>query len=132
MNKMILEQTEPYNYLTRELFIRAKYKDDFIYPRGKVLEVEKGCIDSGQYLQLNCIEKNQKIITARYRVYGCPHTIASIEWLCEQIEGKTIDDLNKIELDNLKILLLIPVEKTSLVLLLEDVMDEIRLQLDLK
>ena len=58
--------------------------------------------------------------------------IASIEWLCEQIEGKTIDDLNKIELDNLKNLLLIPVEKTSLVLLLEDVMDEIRLQLDLK
>ena len=82
MNKMILEQTEPYNYLTRELFIRAKYKDDFIYPRGKVLEVEKGCIDSGQYLQLNCIEKNQKIAQAVL----CP--VVSGQWINLKEEGE--------------------------------------------
>jgi len=132
MNKIMPEQMEPYNDLTRELFFRGKYVDNFTYSEGKITGVKKGNIDRGQYIQLNYIEKNHKIITAKYRVYGCPHTIASIEWLCEQIEGKAIDNLNKIEIVKLKILLLIPVEKTSLILLLEDVMDEIRLQLGLK
>ena len=64
MNKIMPEQMEPYNDLTRELFFRGKYVDNFTYSEGKITGVKKGNIDRGQYIQLNYIEKNHKIITA--------------------------------------------------------------------
>jgi|TARA_B110000438_G_scaffold12208_1_gene11975 hypothetical protein len=132
MSKFLSNQLEPYNELTRELFTRGAYKDNSIYPEGEIIKVSKGSLSDGLIAQIVCVLKEKKIIAARYRIYGCPHSIASIEWVSERIEGLLIDEFNKMDLDILKSLLQIPVEKMSLILLLEDVLDEIRLQLDLK
>jgi|TARA_B110000914_G_C15517100_1_gene474249 NifU-like protein involved in Fe-S cluster formation len=132
MNEFISKQIEPYNDLTRELFTRGAYKDNSVYPKGGVIKARKGSLDDGLVAEIVTIVDDEKIVAAKYRIYGCPHSIASIEWICEEIDGLMIDDLNKIDISSLKNLLLIPIEKTSLILLLEDVLDEIRLQLELK
>jgi hypothetical protein len=54
--------------------------------------------------------------------------MALIEYFCEKIEGSLIDDITKADLYKMQAQLAIPVEKTALILLLEDVIDEIRLQ----
>jgi hypothetical protein len=29
--------------------------------------------------------------SARFMVYGCPHTVAVVAWLCEVLEGRRLD-----------------------------------------
>ena len=54
--------------------------------------------------------------------------MALVEYFCEEIEGSLINDIAKTDLHEMQIKLAIPTEKTALILLLEDVIDEIRLQ----
>ena len=127
-NKTIVNQTHGYNELTIKLFIRARYCDRGNYPDGEQIELRKGDIELGHLLQLKCFRKGPVIIATRYRVFGCPHFMALIEYFCEKIEGSLIDDITKADLYKMQAQLAIPVEKTALILLLEDVIDEIRLQ----
>ena len=55
--------------------------------------------------------------------------MASLEWLCENLEKKFIDDIEKIALIDLMELLEIPSDRRSIILLLEDAVNDIRLQL---
>ena len=65
----------------------------------------------------------------RYRVIGCPYLMASLEWLCENLENKYINDIEKITLIDLMEILKIPSDRRSIILLLEDAVNDIRLQL---
>jgi hypothetical protein len=31
-----------------------------------------------------------RIVAVRYRAYGCPHTLATCEWLARQLEGRSL------------------------------------------
>ena len=55
--------------------------------------------------------------------------MASLEWLCENLEKKFIDDVEKIALIDLMEILKIPSDRRSIILLLEDAVNDIRLQL---
>ena len=55
--------------------------------------------------------------------------MASAEWLCEMIQGKSASQLKKLKIMNLMKILSIPPERKSIILILEDVVDGIRLQL---
>lgn len=39
-----------------------------------------------------CIADN-RVLEVRYRAYGCPHTLATCEWLARRIEGRRVDAL---------------------------------------
>ena len=98
MNKPISKQIEPYNVMTRELFTRGDYKDNSVYPKGRVIKVRKGSLDDGLVAEIVTVVEDEKIVAAKYRIYGCPHSIASLEWICERIDGLIIHDLSKIDL----------------------------------
>ncbi|MAD28678.1 MAG: hypothetical protein CMP00_03320 [Woeseiaceae bacterium] len=121
-------QIHGYNELTQKLFTRAEYCDSKDYFEGELIELKMGDLGLGHLLQLKCFIKGQTISTIRYRVFGCPHFMALVEYFCEEIEGSLINDIAKIDLHEMQIKLAIPTEKTALILLLEDVIDEIRLQ----
>ena len=55
--------------------------------------------------------------------------MASLEWLCENLENKHINDIEKITLIDLMEILKIPSDRRSIILLLEDAVNDIRLQL---
>lgn len=35
----------------------------------------------------------QRLLEVRYRAYGCPHTLATCEWLARSLEGRRLDSL---------------------------------------
>jgi len=64
----------------------------------------------------------------RYRVYGCPHVIAALEYCCERFEGGAVATLAEFNVADLRAALDVPVEKTGRMLLIEDVIRSIREQ----
>jgi len=119
-----------YNDLAVNLFYRAAYTKFLDELDGNLIEFRAGDIEKNQLIHLKCIELEGKIVLARFQAYGCPYFIASSEWLCEQLEGSVSNKINKIKLQDLMDLLAIPIEKKSIILLLEDAMNGIRLQLN--
>ena len=119
-----------YNDLVVNLFYRAAYTKFPDELDGNLIECRAGDMEKDQLIHLKCVELGGKIVLARYQAYGCPYFIASSEWLCEQLEGSVPNKINKIKLQDLMDLLAIPIEKKSIILLLEDAMNGIRLQLN--
>jgi len=60
------------------------------------------------------------IQTVRYRVFGCPHTIAAASWIAEALEGRTVDVARHLDLAALRAALDVPVEKLGKLLRIED------------
>lgn len=46
------------------------------------------------YIQCN---SKGTIVCARFKTNGNPYVIASLEWVCRQLEGKTIDNVPQID-----------------------------------
>ena len=55
-----------------------------------------------------------------YRVRGCPHLVAALELLCEKLENRSVAALEKPVTADITRELCLPVEKSGLILLLED------------
>jgi hypothetical protein len=36
---------------------------------------------------------DERVVEARYGTYGCPHTLATCEWLARSLEGRRLDAL---------------------------------------
>jgi NifU-like protein involved in Fe-S cluster formation len=60
------------------------------------------------------------IQTVRYRVFGCPHTIAAASWVAERLEGRDSETLRRFDLGALQAALDVPVEKLGKLLRIED------------
>ena len=130
MNDTYSKTFNLYNDILVNLFYRAAYINYSDELDGNLIEFSVGDIKRDQLIHLKCVEFEGKIVLARYQAYGCPYFIASSEWLCEQLEGSVSSQINKIKLQDLMDLLDIPIEKKSIILLLEDAMNGIRLQLN--
>ena len=112
-----------------ELFARSDYSDAEDPITANHCETFAGDINDNSFIQIKCIADEKSIKKIRYRVIGCPYLMASLEWLCENLEKKFIDDIEKIALIDLMEILQIPSDRKSIILLLEDAVNDIRLQL---
>lgn len=63
------------------------------------------------------------IVDARFRAYGCPHTIAAASWLARSISGKKISTLQRIDPIKVADELELPREKLGCVLVAEDALN---------
>jgi len=86
--------------LTGENIVRAKIGDPML---GDVIQ-----------LDLHLIENTVK--TARFKALGDPYTIASVEWLCCQCEGLSLEKLLQLDLSALEL----PTHKQYLYVLLRN------------
>lgn len=62
----------------------------------------------------------ETIREARFRVYGCPHTIAAASWVAESLRGAPVSALERLDIDGLKRALNVPKEKLGKLLRIED------------
>jgi NifU-like protein involved in Fe-S cluster formation len=60
------------------------------------------------------------IRTVRYRVFGCPHTVAAASWVAERLEGREAGALRRLDVGALRAALDVPVEKLGKLLRIED------------
>lgn len=64
--------------------------------------------------------EGSRIVKLRFRVLGCPHLVAAAEAACAGLEGEPARALREFSGNGIMRILEIPVEKTGLMLLLED------------
>ena len=129
MNDFYKKKHDIYSSYLIELFTRSDYSDAEDPIMANHYETFAGDINDNSFFQIKCITDEKSIKKIRYRVIGCPYLMASLEWLCENLEKKFIDDVEKIALIDLMEILKIPSDRRSIILLLEDAVNDIRLQL---
>ena len=56
----------------------------------------------------------------RFRVYGCPHTVAAASWVAEWLEGRPAGSMRQLEMTAVAAALGVPVEKFGKLLRIED------------
>lgn len=86
-----------------------------------VLEGRAGAVRHGREIQVQLqISADGRIAACRYRVYGCPATIALCSLASERLPGLTLAEANQWRGMALAEELALPAEKRAAVLVLED------------
>jgi NifU-like protein involved in Fe-S cluster formation len=57
---------------------------------------------------------------ARFRVFGCPHTVAAASYVAEWLEGRPLESARQLDVQALRAALDVPVEKLGKLLRIED------------
>lgn len=72
--------------------------------------------------------RDSMIDCVRFRVFGCPHTIAAADRIAEDLEGQSIDALGSVDFGAVSRDLGLPREKFGKLLCLEDALSACRKQ----
>lgn len=81
---------------------------------------QAGSVERGTWMEFQLTTDGDEIVGARFRAYGCPHTIALGSWLTEHLPGRTLADNFVLDRHAITEALELPVEKLRVVLVAED------------
>jgi NifU-like protein involved in Fe-S cluster formation len=112
---------ELYNSLVRQLFIGAGQERPMEQAGEALLVGEAGSVARGTWVRLKLKIQDARVTDARFRVYGCPHTVAATAWLAQQVFGRSANALLPEGIATLCRPLEVPVEKLGRLLVIEDV-----------
>ena len=70
------------------------------------------------------------IRAARFNVYGCPYTVAAVDWAAEWVEGRPGEALTKLGMRERREALGVPVEKLGNLLVLEHAVAQCIIELE--
>ena len=115
----------PYSEAVRRYFANPEHAGDADAAAGNVLVAQASDPGSGTVVRLAVATDGLRISAMRYRVYGCPHVIAALEYCCERFEGSAVKTLAEFSLASMRAALDVPVEKMGRMLLIEDVIRSI-------
>ena len=108
-------QFEPYNALVREYFADTRHA-------GTLPDAISIAIDEqGVSVEMAASATEQTIKALRFRIRGCPHSVAACEAICRQLEGEKVERLEDFSVQDLMQSLAVPAAKSGRILLLEDV-----------
>lgn len=82
-----------YSKKIMELFRKPKNVGEIKNPSGKGKVGNPRC---GDIMEVYIKVKDNKIINAKFKTFGCVAAIAASDALCEMIKGKTIEEAKKI------------------------------------
>src|SRR5215510_5462606 len=80
----------PYSPLVRELF-RNPRAAGVIPPASDVLTGEAGSVQAGAWVRFSLRIRDGLVTDARFKAYGCPHTLAGAAWVAEHLAGRRLD-----------------------------------------
>jgi NifU-like protein involved in Fe-S cluster formation len=63
---------------------------------------------------------DNRLEQVRFEVFGCPHTVAAASWLAQRLEGKAVDALTRLDMQEVAQALDVPLEKMGKLLRIED------------
>lgn len=81
---------------------------------------EGGSAASGVWMEFQLKLRQRRIQRARFRAYGCPHTIALASWLTGRLVGERLDCDYSLDKKEVASVLGLPAEKMRSVLIAED------------
>lgn len=93
---------------------------------------EGGSVSSGVWMEFQLGLDGRRIQRARFRAYGCPHSIALASWLTERLVGEKLDQEYALDKKEVVSVLELPTEKMRSVLVAEDALRECARKLDRK
>lgn len=112
-------QFEPYNDRVREYFADPRHA-------GTVPDAISVANDEqGVRVEMSGSASGGMIEALRFRVRGCPHSIAVCEAICRQFEGERVERLEEFSVQELMQSLAVPAAKSGRILLLEDVVRQL-------
>jgi NifU-like protein involved in Fe-S cluster formation len=108
-------QFEPYNTRVREYFAETRHA-------GKVPDGVTVAIDEqGVSVEMSASVTGGTIEALRFRIRGCPHSIAVCEAICRELEGAKVERLEDFSVQGLMQSLAVPAAKSGRILLFEDI-----------
>ncbi len=79
-----------------------------------------GSIEVGTWVRFALCLQGGRVTEARFRVYGCPHTVAAVAWFAQHARGRTLEELSDEGLEEVARRLDIPAEKLGRLLIVQD------------
>jgi len=108
-----------YSPLVRELF-RNPRSAGVLAPAPDVIAGEAGNIQTGAWVRFSVRVRDGLVTDARFKAYGCPHTLAAAAWVAEHLVGRRLDDAFPEGAAGLAQVLEAPAEKLGRLLIVED------------
>lgn len=111
-----------YSGLVRELFSQPQHAGSLPEAPG-VSTGEAGSIERGAWIRFHLRIESGRVTDARFRAYGCPHTLAAAEWVCRHIVGQSVTEASAAPLQGAAEwarVLEAPAEKLGRLLIVED------------
>jgi nitrogen fixation NifU-like protein len=92
------------------------------WPNGAdpIVTGEAGSEEQGTRVRFELRSFDGVVTGARFRAFGCPHTIAAASWLTEHLPGRPLDSAMPVPILDLGQLLEVPTEKLGRLLVVED------------
>jgi NifU-like protein involved in Fe-S cluster formation len=109
---------EAYSTLVREHFERPRFAGRLT--GGGVLLGAAGSTERGVWVEFSVRVTGGRVADARFRAYGCPHTIAAASWVAEHLVGQPLAEAAEIDPLELGERLEAPAEKLGNLLVVED------------
>jgi NifU-like protein involved in Fe-S cluster formation len=109
-----------YSALVRELFHGSRAEPPPDLSAGDWVVGEAGGIEMGTWIRFAFRVPDGRVTEARFKAYGCPHTLAAVTWLADRARGKTLEELSAESLEELATRLEVPVEKLGRLLIVQD------------
>jgi NifU-like protein involved in Fe-S cluster formation len=91
-----------------------------LQPAPDVISAVAGSVEQGAKYWLYARIHGERIEDLKYRVYGCPHTIAAASLAADQIRGVSLEELGEWNWRNIASKLSVPAQKRGKLLVLED------------
>lgn len=79
-----------YNDKIKRYFFNTLHAGDVIDSKACCKRVKVGYRNQGVCVLALCVNASQQIVQARFKAFGNPFLIATLEWLCEQLEQCTL------------------------------------------
>jgi nitrogen fixation NifU-like protein len=111
--------SETYNPVVVEHFARPRNVGRFA-SGADIIAASAGDPEQGVRFDLSARVKDDRIVTLRFEVYGCPHCVAAGSLLSERLQGATQDELRRWSWRETADELEFPPEKRGRLLVLED------------
>lgn len=111
---------DAYNPLVRELFCAAKPDDNLAARGGEWVLGEAGSIENGTWVRFALRLERGRVTEARFKAYGCPHTLAAAAWFAGQVRGRALDQVLAEGVEQVVSRLEVPPEKLGRLLIVED------------
>jgi NifU-like protein involved in Fe-S cluster formation len=91
-----------------------------LQPGPDVISAIAGTVEQGAKYWLYARVRAERIEELKYRVYGCPHTIAAASLAADQLRGVTLEQIEDWNWRKIASKLDVPAQKRGKLLLLED------------
>ena len=114
-----------YNKIITELYRHTSHTGELT--GSNVRSASAGNPGQSDVVQLQIIIENNHITQACFKAHGSMTTIAAAEYLCQQIQSKTVQQVADIDSQQIKIGLDLPAHRLSSALLVEEAWQKLSL-----